>query len=70
MTIKVELNKEVVRYKVLVEFDIVQDYDGEENLKDSEEFAHDVCQLVCDEVANVGVCSYELLEHSKEVTEI
>lgn len=53
----------MVSYEIILKFDIVHEKEEiTENLKGGFEYAEDVAELICDEVATVGgVCSYEIL---------
>ena len=64
-----ERNKEmIVKYKMKLEIEIVQPFEGFDNLKDSHEYASDVCKLIADEATTAGgVAVYDILESSINV---
>ena len=59
-----------VMYEVTAKFTVIQEIDSLKNCKDlktNDEFATDLCNMVCDEAVNVGVASYEILESKIDV---
>lgn len=59
-----------VVYEVTAKFTVVQEIDTLRNckeLKSNDEFATDLCMMVCDEAVNVGVATYEILNSSIDV---
>lgn len=57
-----------VKYRVKVEFEIIQDYNGAEGLKGSNEFAQDLVTFVCDEAVNAGaVATYQIFNSTVDV---
>lgn len=52
----------IVKYRMLVDIKIAQEFEGIENLKSDREMAESVCQLIADEVATAGgACSYDIV---------
>ena len=59
-----------VVYEVIAKFTVVQEIDSLKNCKDlktNDEFATDLCNMICDEAVNVGVASYEIIESKIDV---
>ena len=54
---------EQVKYKMVIEFEIVHELDELTELKSDREYAEDVAKMVCDESTNVNaVVTYDILE--------
>lgn len=50
-------------YEATIKFKVVHEIDTVENLKDYNEFAQDIGEMVCDEATMVGaVASYDIIE--------
>ena len=62
-----ELKK--VEYDVTIRIKAIHVFDGVENLKSDSEFANDIGNLICDEIATSnGVAFYEVKESQINVT--
>ena len=56
------------KYEVTIKVSVVHDIDAIENLKDNNEFANDLVQMICDEASQAGgVACYEILNSSVDV---
>ena len=55
-------------YEVTAKFVVSHEIDNIENLKDNNEFASDLVQMVCDEASTCGaVATYEIIESKIDI---
>lgn len=57
-----------VKYETTIKVVAVYDFEGLKELKDNNEYAHDLAHFICDEVTQAGgVAKYEILESAIDV---
>ena len=57
-----------VKYETTLKVTVIHDIDTIENLKDNNEFANDLAQMICDEATTAGsVACYEIIESKIDV---